>query len=183
MNRTPHLERLAVPASGGSGTGLVRRLRARLAGSSRACLTRSLSLRDGVVRRPALRSRIPSLALNSVVDINRSRDRGRLAGSPRARLARARHTADLVDLAAAVTCRMTPTPTTHDQTPQARNALWRPCRHQHHRRGTPGRRLVIAPITCTSAQPALIGVRDATTRSSRPSWPSTDPFLAPDGQG
>ncbi len=112
MDRTPHLERLVAPASGGSGTGFGRRLRARLAGSSRARLTRSLSLRDSVVRRPALRSRIPPLALNSVVDINRSRDRGQLAGSPRACLARARHTVDLVDLAAAVTCRMTPTPTT-----------------------------------------------------------------------
>jgi len=47
----------------------------------------------------------------------------------------------------------------------------------------PGRRLVIAPITCTGAQPAQSGARDATTRSSRRSWPSTDPFLAPDGQG
>ena len=136
MDRTPHLERLVAPASGGSGTGFGRRLRARLAGSSRARLTTSLSLRDDVVRRPALRSRIPSLAL-SVVHMNRSRDRGQLAGSPRARLARARHTVDLVDLAAAVTCRMTPTPTNHDQTSRARNALWRPCRHQHHRRGAP----------------------------------------------
>jgi hypothetical protein len=47
----------------------------------------------------------------------------------------------------------------------------------------PGRRLVIAPITCTSAEPTQIGARDTTTRSSRPSWPSTDPFLPPDGQG
>ena len=121
MDRIPHLERLVAPASGGPCTGFGRRLRARLAGSSRACL------------------------------------------------ARARHTVDLVDLAAAVTCRMTPTPTTHDQTPRARDALWRPYRRQHHRRGTPGRRLVIAPVTCTNAQPAQIGARDATTRSSRPS--------------
>ena len=137
MDRTPHLERLAAPASGGSDTGFGRRLRARLAGSSRARLTRSLSLRDGVVRRPALGSRIPSLALNSVVDINRSRDRGRLAGSPRARVARARHTVDLVDLADTVTSRMTPTPTNHDQTSRAHDPLWRPCRHLRHRRGTP----------------------------------------------
>jgi len=137
MDRTPHLERLAAPANGGSGTGFGRRLRARLACSSRARLTKSLSSRDGVVRRPALQSRIPPLALNSVVDINRSRDRGRLAGSPRACAARARHTVDLVDLAAAATCRITPTPTNHDQTSRARDPLWRPCRHQHHRRGTP----------------------------------------------
>jgi hypothetical protein len=36
MDRIPHLERLVAPASGGSGTGFGRRLRARLAGSSRA---------------------------------------------------------------------------------------------------------------------------------------------------
>jgi hypothetical protein len=47
----------------------------------------------------------------------------------------------------------------------------------------PGRRLVIAPITYTSANPAHGGARDTTTRSSRRSWPSTDPFLPPDGQG
>ena len=137
VHRTPHLTGIPTATTGAPRAGFVRRLRARLAGSSRARLTTSLSLRDGVVRRPALGSRIPSLALNSVVDINRSRDRGRLAGSPRACLARARHTVDLVDLAAAVTCRITPTPTNHDQTSRARDALWRPCRHQHHRRGAP----------------------------------------------
>jgi hypothetical protein len=138
VHRTSHLTGLPAPTAGAPRASFVRRLRARLAGSSRARLTRSLSLRDGVfVRRPALRSRIPSLALSCVVDMNRSRDRGRLAGSPRACLARARHTVDLVDLAAAVTCRMAPTPTNHVQTSRARDAFWRPCRRQHHRRGAP----------------------------------------------
>jgi hypothetical protein len=105
MDRTPHLERLVAPASGGPCTGFGRRLRARLAGSSRGRLAGS--------------------------------PRARLAGSLRARLARARHTVDLLDLAATVTCRMTPTPTNQDQTPRAHDPLWRPCRHLHHRRGTP----------------------------------------------
>ena len=137
VHRTPHLTGLPTPTTGASRAGYVRRLRARLAGSSRARLTTSLSLRDGVVRRPALRSRIPSLTLSSAIDMNRPRDRGRLAGSPRARVARARHTVDLMDLATAVTCRMTPTPTNHDQTSRAHDPLRRPCRHQHPRRGTP----------------------------------------------
>jgi len=100
MDLTPHLERLATPAKAVSRAALVRGLCVRLAGPSRARRTRSLSLRDGVVRRPALGSRIPSLALSSVVDMNRSRDRGPRAGSPRARLARASYGRS-VDLATA----------------------------------------------------------------------------------
>ena len=41
MDLTPHLERLAAPANGGSGTGFGRRLRVRLAGPSRARLAHS----------------------------------------------------------------------------------------------------------------------------------------------
>jgi hypothetical protein len=47
----------------------------------------------------------------------------------------------------------------------------------------PGRRLVIAPITCTSAQPAQIGARDATHEEFAAFVAEYGPFLPPDGEG
>jgi hypothetical protein len=47
----------------------------------------------------------------------------------------------------------------------------------------PGRRLVIAPITCTSAEPAQIGARDARHEEFAAFVAEYGPFLAPDGEG
>jgi hypothetical protein len=47
----------------------------------------------------------------------------------------------------------------------------------------PGRRLVIAPITCTSAEPAQIGARDATHEEFAAFEAAYGPFLPPDGEG
>jgi hypothetical protein len=47
----------------------------------------------------------------------------------------------------------------------------------------PGRRLVIAPLTCTSAEPAQIGARDATPEEFAAFVAEYGPFLAPDGEG
>jgi hypothetical protein len=46
----------------------------------------------------------------------------------------------------------------------------------------PGRRLVIAPITCSSAD-AQIGARDATHEEFAAFVAEYGPFLAPDGEG
>jgi len=43
----------------------------------------------------------------------------------------------------------------------------------------PGRRLVIAPVTCSSAQPAEIGARDATHEEFAASKPHTGPSSHP----
>ena len=47
----------------------------------------------------------------------------------------------------------------------------------------PGRRLVIAPITCTGAEPAEIGARDATHEEFAAFVAEYGPFLPPDGEG
>jgi hypothetical protein len=47
----------------------------------------------------------------------------------------------------------------------------------------PGRRLVIAPVTCSSAQPAEIGARDATHEEFAAFVAEYGPFLPPDGEG
>jgi hypothetical protein len=47
----------------------------------------------------------------------------------------------------------------------------------------PGRRLVIAPVTCSSAQPAEIGARDATHEEFAAFEAAYGPFLPPDGEG
>jgi hypothetical protein len=47
----------------------------------------------------------------------------------------------------------------------------------------PGRRLVIAPVTCSSAEPAQIGARDATHEEFAAFVAEYGPFLAPDGEG
>ena len=49
----------------------------------------------------------------------------------------------------------------------------------------PGRRLVIAPVTCTSAKgaPAHIGARDATHKEFAAFVAEYGPFLPPDGEG
>ena len=148
---------LGVRHRGGPGVvrALVRRLIARAMALGRpGLLGQTRELAEDVARAG---SSVPSKARPTLVGMDRTphlerlaapakavpladfvhRLRAWLAGSPRARVARARHTVDLVDLAAAVTCRMTPTPTNHGQTSRARDALWRPCRHQHPRRGAP----------------------------------------------
>ena len=47
----------------------------------------------------------------------------------------------------------------------------------------PGRRLVIAPVTCSSAEPAQIGARDATHEEFAAFVAEYGPFLPPDGEG
>jgi hypothetical protein len=47
----------------------------------------------------------------------------------------------------------------------------------------PGKRLVIAPITCSSAEPAQIGARDATHEEFAAFEAAYGPFLPPDGEG
>jgi hypothetical protein len=47
----------------------------------------------------------------------------------------------------------------------------------------PGRRLVIAPITCSSAEPAQSGARDATHEEFAAFEAAYGPFLAADGEG
>jgi hypothetical protein len=47
----------------------------------------------------------------------------------------------------------------------------------------PGKRLVIAPVTCSSAEPAQIGARDATHEEFAAFEAAYGPFLPPDGEG
>jgi hypothetical protein len=47
----------------------------------------------------------------------------------------------------------------------------------------PGRRLVIAPITCSNAQGAQLGARDATHEEFAAFEAEYGPFLPPDGEG
>jgi hypothetical protein len=47
----------------------------------------------------------------------------------------------------------------------------------------PGRRLVIAPVTCSSAEPAQIGARDATHEEFAAFVAEYGPLLPPDGEG
>jgi hypothetical protein len=47
----------------------------------------------------------------------------------------------------------------------------------------PGKRLVIAPVTCSSAEPAQLGARDATHEEFAAFEAAYGPFLPPDDEG